>query len=181
VLTTSPSDVRVEVLNGSGVTGMAGQAAAGLTRRGFDVTGTGDAASSSYTSSVIEYASAADLTMVNTLKKELDHVTERQDASLTPGTVELILGSDFTGLNPLPAQPSPTPTVQSSSTPTVQSSSTPSTQPPGTPGVQPSGTASAQPSASPSAVTGLAQRNGGITAAASCASDSSAFSGPLSP
>jgi hypothetical protein len=30
-------------------------------------------------------------------------------------------------------------------------------------------------------VANLAQSNGGITAAASCASDSSAFAGPLSP
>jgi hypothetical protein len=30
-------------------------------------------------------------------------------------------------------------------------------------------------------VTGLAQSNGGITAAAACTADSGAFSGPLSP
>ncbi len=41
--------------------------------------------------------------------------------------------------------------------------------------------ASATASASPSGVTGLAQANGGITAAAACTADSSAFAGPLSP
>jgi hypothetical protein len=159
VLTTSPAKVKVEVLNGSGISGIADQAAAGLTSRGFDVTGTGDAASSAYTNSVIEYSSSADLAEVNTLKKELSGVTDLQDASLKPGTVELILGSDFTGLNPKTsssaAQPSPT--------------SSPS--------------ASASPSTGPSSssVTGLAQSTGGITAAAPCASDSSAFAGPLSP
>ena len=148
--TTSPSNVKVKILNGSGVAGIASQAASGLTSRGFDVTGSGNAASFAYTNSVIEYASAADLAAVNTLKQQLTNVTTLQDSSLTPGTVELILGSDFTGL----AQTAP-------------SSANPST--------------SASPSASGSAVANLAQSNNGITAAASCASDSSSFAGPLSP
>ena len=170
VLTTSPSNVKVEVLNGSGTTGIANQAAAGLTSRGFDVIGTGDAASFAYTKSVIEYASAADLAAVNTLKQQLTDVTNLQNSSLAPGTVELILGSDFSGLIPKnpAAQPSATPTVQPSGT---AGSPTPAAQP----------SASASPGASSSSVTGLATSNGGITAAAACASDSSAFGGPLSP
>jgi LCP family protein required for cell wall assembly len=160
VLTTSPSNVKVEVLNGSGSPDVAAQAATGLTSRGFDVTGTGDAASFAYTNSVIEYSSAAEIAEVNTLKKEISNVTDLLDASLTPGTVELILGSDFTSLNP-------------------QVSSSPSAPPSPTP----SATASASPSASASAsgISSLAQSNGGITAAAPCASDGSAFAGPLSP
>jgi len=161
--TTSPSNVKVEVLNGSGVAGIAEQAAVGLTSRGFDVTGTGNAASFAYTDSVIEYASASDLAAVNTLKQQLTNVTDLQDGSLPPGTVALILGSDFTSLAPV-----------------TRSSASPS------PSASPSATASANPSASasPSAsssVANLAQANNGITAAAACASDSSAFSGPLSP
>ena len=36
------------------------------------------------------------------------------DSSLTPGTVELIVGSDFTSLNPVPSSSSsPTPSVTS--------------------------------------------------------------------
>ena len=167
VLTTSPSNVKVKILNGSGVAGIASQAAAGLTSRGFDVTGTGNAASVAYTNSVIEYASTADMAAVNTLKQELTNVTDLQDSTLPPGTVDLILGSDFTGLSP---QDSP---VTASATPTASASATAS------------GTAtasgSASPSASGSAVANLAQSNGGITAAAACASDSSAFAGPLSP
>ncbi len=153
VLTTSPSKVKVEVLNGSGASGIATQAATGLASLGFDVTGTGDAASFAYTNSVIEYSSSADQAEVNTLARELSHVTDAKDASLKPGTVELILGSDFTGLKPktssAAAQPSPSP--------------------------------SPSPSASASGVGSLAQSAGGITAAAPCASDSSAFAGPLSP
>jgi LCP family protein required for cell wall assembly len=162
VLTTSPSNVKVEVLNGSGVSSVANEAAAGLTSRGFDVTGTGDAPTFAYTKSVIEYSSATDMAAVNTLKRELTNVTSLQVASLTPGTVDLILGSDFTGLA-AKTQPSPqtSATQQASATPTVQPSS----------GTSPSA----------SGVAGLAQSNGGITAAAACTADSSAFAGPLSP
>jgi LCP family protein required for cell wall assembly len=186
VLTTSPSKVKVEVLNGSGMAYLASQAAAGLTSRGFDVTGTGDASSFAYTKSVIVYASAADIAAVNTLKKEISDVTDLQDASLRPGTVELILGSDFTGLtprsSPAPAV-QPSPGTQSPATPAVsgsRSAQASSAQSPATPAVSGS-QPSASASASSSGVAGLAQSSGGITAAAACASDSSAFAGPLSP
>jgi LCP family protein required for cell wall assembly len=161
VLTTSPSSVNVQVLNGSGVSGIAAQAAAGLTSRGFNVTGTGNAASFAYTNSVIEYPSAAEMAAVNTLKQELTNVTDLLDASLPQGTVELILGSDFTGLAPRGPGASPT----------------------ATPGASGSASASSpSPGPSPSvSVSGLAASDGGITAAAACSSDSSAFSGPLSP
>jgi LCP family protein required for cell wall assembly len=172
VLTTSPANVKVEVLNGSGVTHIANAAAAGLTSRGFDVTGTGDAPSFAYTKSVIEYSSAADLAAVNTLKKELTNVTSLQVTSLTPGTVDLILGSDFTGLAPkTPETPATSVTAV-----TPQGSVTPAVQP-----SQASAGASPSASASSSGVAGLAQSTGGITAAAACTSDSSAFSGSLSP
>jgi LCP family protein required for cell wall assembly len=163
VLTTSPSNVKVKILNGSGHQGIANQAASALTSRGFDVTGTGNAASFAYTKSVIEYASTADMAAVNTLKQELTNVTTLQDSTVTPGTVELILGSDFNGLG--------------SQNPA--SSVAPSTS--ATPGTSVSPGASPSASASGSTVANLAQSNNGITAAASCASDSSAFAGPLSP
>jgi LCP family protein required for cell wall assembly len=165
LLTTSPSKVKVDVLNGSGVNGIAGQVATALTGRGFDVTGASDAANFGYTSSVIEYATAADMAAVNTLKAEVTGVTVQQDASLTPGTIELVVGSDYTGLTPLPQAG-----VMTSSSASASASASPSAS------------VSASPSASPSSgVSGLAQQNNGITAAASCASDSGAFSGPLSP
>jgi LCP family protein required for cell wall assembly len=167
VLTTSPSDVKVQVLNGSGVAGIASQAAVGLTSRGFDVTGTGNAANFAYTESVIEYASSADLAAVNTLKTQLPDVTELQDSSVTPGTVNLILGSDFNGL--------------SASGPSASASSSASPSPSPSPSASASSSASPSPSSSGSAIASLAQQNGGITAAAACASDSSAFAGPDSP
>jgi LCP family protein required for cell wall assembly len=159
VLTTSPGNVNVKVLNGSGVSRVASAAAAGLTSRGFNVTGTGDAPNFAYTKSVIEYSSAADMAAVNTLKQELTDVTQLRVPSLVPGTVDLILGSDFTGLRPQAQQATATPAGQPS-----QSS-----------GASPSA------SASPSGVASLAQSNGGITAAAPCSADGAAFTGPLSP
>ncbi|HEX5298590.1 MAG TPA: LytR C-terminal domain-containing protein, partial [Streptosporangiaceae bacterium] len=172
VLTTSPANVRVEVLNGSGVPRVAGQTAAALTSRGFIVTGTGSAPTFAYTTSVIEYSSAADMAAVNTLKRELTDVTTLRVASLTPGTVNLILGSSFTGLVPqTPRLPQAGATATS---PAVQPSQPPTA-------ASPSASSSASPSASASGVAGLAQANGGITAAAACNADSAAFGGPLSP
>jgi LCP family protein required for cell wall assembly len=171
VLTVSPSKVRLEVLNGSGAFDAAGSAAAALTARGFDVTGTGDAANFGYTNSVIEYASAADQPAVNTLKKELAGVTVRQVPALTPGTIQLIIGSSYTGLT---ADPPPSASSASSSSPPP---SPPATSSPAGASPTVSGSASPSPSAAPSGIGALAQSNGGITAAASCASDANAFSG----
>jgi len=167
VLTTSPSKVKVEVLNGSGAADVASEAAAGLTSRGFVVTGTGDAPNFAYTESVIEYTSAADLAAVHTLEKELTHVTSLQVASLTPGTVDLILGSDFNGLAPKTPRASATPTATATN-PTATATG---------PSTRASASAGASPSASSSGIAGLAQSTGGITAATACNSDSSAFSG----
>ncbi len=188
VLTTSPGKVKVEVLNGSGVSRVAIEAAAGLTSRGFNVTGTGDAPNFAYTKSVIEYSTAADMPAVNTLEKELTNVTSLQVSSLAPGTVDLILGSDFTGLaaqNPQStATPSTGPSTGASTGPSTGASTGPSTGPsmvPSTGASQASSAASPSASASASGLAGLAQSTGGITAAAACSADSASFSGPLSP
>jgi LCP family protein required for cell wall assembly len=195
VLTTSPSKVKVEVLNGSGSADVAAQAATGLASRGFDVTGTGDAASFAYTNSVIEYSSAAEVAEVNTLKQEISNVTGLLDASVKPGTVELILGSDFTSLNPQVSASTATPSASASVSPSASASVSPSASasvppsasasvsPSASASVSPSASASVSPSASSSAsgISSLAQADGGITAAAPCASDGSAFAGPLSP
>jgi hypothetical protein len=158
------------VLNGSGVPQIAGQTAAALTSRGFIVTGTGSAPTFAYTTSVIEYSSAADMAAVNTLKRELTDVTTLRVASLTPGTVNLILGSSFTGLvRQAPQLP------QAGATAATSPAAPPSSA------ASPSASSSVSPSASASGVAGLAQANGGITAAAACNADSAAFGGPLSP
>jgi LCP family protein required for cell wall assembly len=105
VVDIAPSQVNVEVENGSGVGGIAGQAASALTAKGFSVVGTGDAPSFGFTSSQIEYAAASDLPAANTLKAQLSNAQLIKDTALTPGTVLLIVGSTFHGLGAAAAKP----------------------------------------------------------------------------
>jgi LCP family protein required for cell wall assembly len=98
VLDASPSKVNVQVLNGSGVLNIAGTAGAALTSAGFHVTGTGDDPPFDHTSSVIEYASTADMPEVKTLQARLSNVTLQRDPGLTPGTITLVIGSSYQGL-----------------------------------------------------------------------------------
>jgi LCP family protein required for cell wall assembly len=108
--TVSPSKVQLEVLNGSGAMGVASTTASGLADLGFNVIGTGDAPNGfSYTDTVIEYSSSAQLPAVNTLKKQLAGVQVRRVGNLPAGELSLILGSKFTGLaggQPKPRGPS---------------------------------------------------------------------------
>src|SRR5262249_12779110 len=97
--TVSPSKVQVEVLNGNGIQGAAGQASSDLTSKGFHVVGTTNATNSAYTDSIIEYSTRAEMPMVNTLKAHLSSVQVQQVPGLSPGTIDLIIGSTFTGLN----------------------------------------------------------------------------------
>jgi LCP family protein required for cell wall assembly len=115
-LDAAPSHVNVQVLNGSGITGMAAQVGSDLSNEGFNVVGTGDANNFDYTTNVIEYAGSSDMPAVNTLKSVVPNVQLEPDSSLTPGTVELIVGSDFSALNPAPSS---SPSASPSSTPSV--------------------------------------------------------------
>jgi LCP family protein required for cell wall assembly len=98
VPTVSPAKVQVQVLNGSGVPRVAGTTASALTAKGFTVTGTGPAANYGFTSSVIQYSSAAQLPEVNTLKALVGPVVVQQDTALGTGSLNLIVGSSFNGL-----------------------------------------------------------------------------------
>ena len=108
-----PSAVNVQVLNGSGVAGQAAQVAASLTSRGFHVLGTGDGPNFGYTTSVIEYPSAASLPAADALKAQLSSATLLRDSSLTADTVSLIVGSSLTVLNPQ-SRPSASPSATQS-------------------------------------------------------------------
>jgi LCP family protein required for cell wall assembly len=96
--TSSPGSVQVEVLNGNGLPGAAATAAGELTARGFKVVKKGNASKSDYTSNVIEYATSSDMTEVNTLKAAVGSAQVQEVPSLSPGTVTLIIGSNFSGL-----------------------------------------------------------------------------------
>jgi len=114
VPTVSPSQVQVDVLNGTGAANLAGTTATALTNAGFTVTGSGDAASFGYTSNVIEYSSPSQLPEVNTLKAAIGSAQVKQDTTLQAGTISLIVGSTFNGLASQKATPSATPSPKAS-------------------------------------------------------------------
>ncbi|WP_299952289.1 LCP family protein [uncultured Modestobacter sp.] len=95
--TAAPSDVSVEVYNGSGTSGLAGSAGTALTGAGFDVTLTANADSSDYTVTEVRYA-AGDEALANTLLAQVPGATLTAADDATSGTVQLVLGSDFNGV-----------------------------------------------------------------------------------
>src|SRR5580658_4777440 len=100
LLTVSPSTVNVMILDGSDRTDLASQAAGALTSRGFTVAGPGYAATTSYTGTVIQYATAADRPAANTVSQQFSSATLQLDPDLTAGTIQVVLGSSFTTLAP---------------------------------------------------------------------------------
>ena len=99
VKTISPSLVKVRVLNGTTTPELGASTATSLSTRGFDVIGqAADAAKSNYTSTVIEYADAAELPAAQTLAQLFGNVTLKPDAHLAGPALRLILGSSFTTL-----------------------------------------------------------------------------------
>ncbi len=101
----STSKVSVEVLNGSDVQGIAGRTQAALSARGFHVLGAASAATFTYTKSVVQYGSVADLAAARTVVAQLgSNVTLQLSTGVTAGTVNLILGSDFKALAPQQSQ-----------------------------------------------------------------------------
>jgi len=110
----SASSVSVNVLNGSGVNGIAGATSSALSARGFHILSTtsattaSGAADYSFTKSVVEYAGPADLSAATTVAAQLpnsSNVVMRQVKSLAPNTVTLILGATFKQLGPAPSKP----------------------------------------------------------------------------
>ncbi len=108
------SSVQVEVLNGTGQTGLAAETAQQLRALGFDVVGTGNAPYTSTTT--VSYAGLAQSDSAYTLGTALDSFPAGQDTLIepasqigTPGTVTLTLGADFQGVQqPKPAAPTST-------------------------------------------------------------------------
>jgi LCP family protein required for cell wall assembly len=95
--TVAPADVSVEVFNGSGTEGLAGTAAGQLEAAGFTVTGTANADSADYTATEIRYA-AGDESLAATLAAQVPGARTTESADPTGGTVQLVLGSDFTAI-----------------------------------------------------------------------------------
>jgi hypothetical protein len=106
--------VRVQVQNGSGASGQAGQVAEGLGAAGFNVTGQGDAETFDFAQTTVRYApgqeAAADL-----MRRSVDGpVVLEQVPAIDGADVILITGQDFMGIRAELAPPddqSPTTTV----------------------------------------------------------------------
>jgi LCP family protein required for cell wall assembly len=97
--------VAVRVLNGAGTPGLAARTARRLTRLGFDVTGTGDAAATAATT--VTYSGTAQAGSAYTLATALKAAPAAQNLLAEPapqtgqpGPVTLILGTGFAGVNP---------------------------------------------------------------------------------
>ncbi len=104
--------VQVRVLNGTGIPRLAARTARELTRLGFDVTGTGDAAAASATT--VTYSGTAQADRAYTLAAALkatpaarNLLAEPAPQTGRPGPVTLIIGSDFAGVNASPASQHP--------------------------------------------------------------------------
>jgi LCP family protein required for cell wall assembly len=98
--TASPSQVRVAVLNGSGIAGQANKIATGLAARGFHITSTGDAAHFGHVRSVIEYNAKSALPKANALAKQIPGARLKLVPSVPAGQIDLIVGSRTTALAP---------------------------------------------------------------------------------
>ncbi len=94
----SPAEVTVEVLNGTGAPGAAGAAGRALEVRGFDVNGTGDAASFTYVVSVIEYPPGMEAEAETLAHYVVGSTSLSPDDSLTGQVLELVVGSSFRGI-----------------------------------------------------------------------------------
>ncbi len=104
---TPPGKVQVQVLNGTGITGLAGRVAAGVRQMGFDVTGTGDSQTPTANTTVSYPAGQAGA--ATTLGADLNNPPAYDDGSgngttgptaTTAGShvLTLTLGADFGGV-----------------------------------------------------------------------------------
>ena len=104
--------VKVRVLNGAGIPGLAGQAAARLRKLGFDVVGVGDTTAPASTTTVT-YSGTAQADSAYTLMTALKAAPAAQNLLPEPtpqtgvaGPVTLIIGSDWVGVaRPTPPHP----------------------------------------------------------------------------
>jgi len=109
--TVAPAQVSVNVYNGSGISGLAAQTSTALQGQGFVIASTGNADHQEYTATEIRYA-PGDVALANTLAASMPGATVAEAEEPTPGTVDLVLGSNFNGVGAAVTTPEPTETVQ---------------------------------------------------------------------
>jgi LCP family protein required for cell wall assembly len=110
--TIAPAAVKVQVFNGSGTPGLAAGAAAALRDKGFRIGRTGNADATTYRHTEIRYA-AGDQALAASVAASIPGASTTQSPNPSPGTVQVILGSDFTRIG------TAVPAVAPTSTPAV--------------------------------------------------------------
>ena len=93
--TVAPGSVTVDVFNGSGTPGLAARAATALRATGYRIGATGNADAMTYTHTEIRYA-AGDQALAATVAASFPGATTTQSTDPSQGTVQVVLGSDFT-------------------------------------------------------------------------------------
>ena len=96
ILTVSPSNILVTVLNGSGVAGRAGETSQVLASAGFVIVNVGDADRPDYARTQVRYAPGS-FEAARTVAAALPGSELIEDAGAT--TVTIVLGQDFTGVS----------------------------------------------------------------------------------
>jgi LCP family protein required for cell wall assembly len=104
-----PVDVRVRVLNGSGIDGAAGKAEQALSNLGFVSGGVGNNASGAVSQTEIRYHSS-DEAKAQLLARSVPEAKLVTDPTLVGGDVVLVLGAGFKGVGATAAKDTATPT-----------------------------------------------------------------------
>jgi LCP family protein required for cell wall assembly len=118
-LIVAPSRIRVRVLNGTGQSGIAHKVAQQLTAEGFQVVGVGDADSHSYQTTFVRYGTSKNESS-QTLSAAVPGSTRQLDGSLS-GVLQLVIGSNYTGVVPVHVSTTGVPTPTPSTTATLNS------------------------------------------------------------
>lgn len=124
-LTVSPADISVQVVNGAGTNGLAGQAASMLEVQGFTVTGTGNAADArkgtlvEYSAGQEEAARTVAAAFPGATVQEASGLGETVRVTLGPGAENVVEVPNRTGSEPLPSPSVTAATPAPSATPTI--------------------------------------------------------------
>jgi LCP family protein required for cell wall assembly len=131
-----PSQVRLQVQNGTGKSGQAGLAETGLRAQGFVVTGIGTAPSLNNPTSIVRYKPGDDGKAALVASAVIGGATLQADTTLSAGTLVLVTGTSYGGIQ-APGQPPASTTT--STAPAATSTTAPAAPPttayelPGTP------------------------------------------------
>lgn len=125
-----PGDVRVQVLNGTGIKGQASQTEAALRNQGFTVTAIGTSTGQRGASSVVRYASGADAKAALVASSVVGGAQLQSDPTLQSSDVVLVTGQSYRGIQ----APSTTPTNSHAPATTAPPPPAPPATPPTTAG-----------------------------------------------